>query len=312
MSATTPRWDADIPLPEPRANRDITLMHRIEALITKGILKLCGAQPVDKAARRLGAALRVVGPMIRPVHARGHANLKLIYPDMTAAERAAILRGAWENIGATTAEFAHLPALPARVEIRHEDRLRAIIQSGQRAIFVSGHFANWEVMPSTLFHAGLKYAFVYRAANNALVDADIIARRSDAMSRRQVPKGKRGARELVQVLGEDLSLCMLTDQKLNDGISVPLLGHPCMTAPAVARIALKEDLPIIPIQLVREPGSRFVMTIHEPLPKARTGDTSKDVETITTLINDKIGEFILHRPDQWLWFHRRWPRQLTD
>ncbi len=310
-TAESARWDAEIPLPKPREDRPLTFMHKVEAAVMQAIMGACRRQPIDKAAARMGALLKVIGPMMRPVHKRGHANLKLIYPDMTAAERSAILRGVWENLGSTVGEFAHLETLADRTEVVNEEALSQLIDSGERAIFVSGHFANWEAMAATLFDRGLKYAVVYRAANNPIVDEQIIRLRGAAMSRRQVPKGPRGARELVQAMKENLSLCMLTDQKLNDGISVPLLGHPCMTAPAVARLALKENLPVIPLQIVRHTGSRFTMTVHDPITVEREGELTKDIEALTAAVNDKLGEFIRHRPDQWLWFHRRWPRKLT-
>jgi KDO2-lipid IV(A) lauroyltransferase len=104
---------------------------------------------------------------------------------------------------------------------------------------------------------------------------------------------------------------MLTDQKLNDGISVPLLGHDAMTAPAAARLALKDDLPLIPLQIVRHPGVRFTITIHPPLDVPRTGDRATDIEALTAAMNETLGRFILERPDQWLWLHRRWPRRVV-
>ncbi|MEM9988293.1 MAG: lauroyl acyltransferase [Pseudomonadota bacterium] len=310
-SIPSPRWDHEITLPAPRQNRDVTFSHRIESLVMKGLMSLFRSQPIEKASARMAGFMKILGPMLFPIHRRGHQNLQLIYPDMTAAERSAILRGAWQNLGATVAEFAHLDKLYDRVTLHGEEHLTPLIETGQRAIFVSGHFANWEAMAITLYQKELKYAVVYRAANNPLVDAEIIERRGDVMSRRQIPKGPSGARDLIKVLKENLSICMLVDQKLNDGISVPFLGHEAMTAPATARLALKENLPIIPIQIVRKPGAYFDMTLHPPLEVVKSGDMKKDVETVTTMINEKLGEFILNRPDQWLLFHRRWPRRLT-
>jgi KDO2-lipid IV(A) lauroyltransferase len=312
MSTTSPdRWDADIPLPEPRSNRQTTRMHHVEYAVMRRLMRVLEGQDVETASRRMGSFMRNFGPMMRPVHQRGHANLRLVYPDMTAAERAAILRGVWENLGSTTAEYAHLGELPARVTIKGLDQLQEMIRSGQRAVYFSGHFANWEVMPATLFAQGLRFAAVYRAANNPLVDRQIIERRAEVMSRRLIPKGKRGARGLVEALNDGLSLCMLTDQKLNDGISVPLLGHDAMTAPAAARLALKDDLPLIPLQIVRHPGVRFTITIHPPLDVPRTGDRATDIEALTAAMNETLGRFILERPDQWLWLHRRWPRRVV-
>lgn len=310
-SMTPERWDADIPLPEARSNRPTTFMHKVENRIARSLLGWLGNMPIEKAARRMGGVLETVGPMLRPVHKRGHENLALIYPDMTAAERSAILRGVWRNLGMTVGEFAHMGELPDRTQIINEDRLTDIIDNGRQAIFFSAHMADWEAMPATLFAKGLKHAIVYRAANNPIVDEEIIRRRSETMSRRQIPKGKRGARDLVKALDEGLSLCMLTDQKLNDGISAPLLGHPAMTTPAAARLALRTKIPLIPIQLMREPGSRFTLTVHEPVTIRETGDIKADTEALTAAMNAKLGEFILERPDQWLWLHRRWPKKLA-
>lgn len=319
MSATSPalpaeteaRWDADIELPEARKNRPVTFMHKVESRLARMMLGWLGNMPVEKAARRLGGITETLGPMIQAVHKRGHENLMLVYPDMTAAERSAILRGVWRNLGMTVGEFAHLPEIGARVSILHEERLEPYIAGGQQAIFFSAHMANWEAMSIALYERGLKYAVVYRAANNPLVDAQIIERRAAAMSRRQIPKSKRGARDLVKSLNEGLSLCMLTDQKLNDGISAPLMGHPAMTTPAAARLSLKDNIPLVPLQLLREPGSRFTMTVHDPVTIEKTGDMKVDTQLLTEAMNDKLGQMILEHPDQWLWLHRRWPKKAT-
>ncbi|ADM10669.1 hypothetical protein PB2503_13159 [Parvularcula bermudensis HTCC2503] len=305
------RWDADIALPAPRANRPATRMHRLEASLAAWILERVGRMPVEKAALRLGGLLSMVGPMILPVHRRGHRNLRLIYPDMTAAERSAILRGAWRNIGMTVAEFAHLKTLPERVTVIHGERLDEIIEKDAKAVFFSGHFANWEAMAVTLFAHGIRYGVVYRPANNPYVDKMIIEHRAAAMSRRQIPKGKKGARELLQTLKDGLSLCLLTDQKLNDGIEAPLLGLPAMTTQAAARLALSHDVPLIPLQIVRQPGSRFTLTVHEPLRLKKSENDKQDVAELTAMMNERLGDFILERPDQWLWFHRRWPSELA-
>jgi KDO2-lipid IV(A) lauroyltransferase len=233
-------------------------------------------------------------------------------PELSRTQREAILRGEWENLGRTAAEFAHLEELTAsRVELRGGERLDEMAREGRQAVFVSGHFANWELMASTLHARGLRTAVVYRAANNPLVDAAIIDLRAAAMTRHLIPKGKRGGRELLSALREGLSLCMLTDQKLSDGIEAPLLSRPALTAPAAARLALKADLPVIPLQIVRQQGARFVLTVHEPLQAERTGDAAADTLALTTAINDALSRFIRETPDQWLWFHRRWGRTGT-
>ncbi|MEO1137317.1 MAG: lauroyl acyltransferase, partial [Pseudomonadota bacterium] len=245
---------------------------------------------------------------------RAESNLALIYPDWPAEKRKAVLKDICENIGRTAGEFAHLKALSegndgARVSIIGAERLP--LDDAPPAIFVSSHAANWEVIPATFHKLGVKNAFVYRAANNPLTDEFIIRHRASVMSRRQIPKGKRGGRALVDNLKAGRSLMMLVDQKLNSGIEAPFMGRPAMTAPAAARLSLKYGVPIVPVTLVRLKGATFRMTIEEPLPFSPSSDLNADVHALTAKINDKLSADIHAQPGQWLWFHRRWPTSST-
>ena len=299
-------WDSEFELPEPRTNKPLTFSRRVQAAAFLGFLNLLGRFPIEKASGFVGKAMRVIGPMLGHIHHRGEANLRLIYPEMTAAERSAILRDAWENVGNTFAEYAHFDALADRVTVENAEIMQRFAQDGQQAIFVSGHFGNWEAMGATIRREGVKFAMVYRAPNNAIVDEHIIGLRARNISRLQIPKGKRGGRELMKALKDGYSLSMLVDQKLNDGIEVPLLGHPAMTPPAAARLAKKLNLPLVPLQMTRKPGAKFIVTVHDPI---ETDEGS--VEELTAQVNEVLGDFILARPEQWLWFHRRWPADLT-
>lgn len=305
----------EIELPAARSNRPVTFAHRVEyalALTLGGFFRLVG---VDAASAIAGRFLRVVGPMIGPIHRRGVANLQLAFPEMSAADISATLRDVWENIGRTGAEFSHLekfdPDIGGRVTIVGREKLDAIIAGERPAVFVSGHFANWEVIPRTMHAAGVDYAFVFRAANNPLVDALIIRTRAKVMSRRQIPKGKRGGRDLIDSLKSGVSLALLVDQKLTSGIPSPLFGRPAMTAPAAARLALKFGAPVITIGIERISGARFRLTVGDPIPMEVSGDAVADTQSLTDRINLEIERMIRQRPGQWLWLHRRWGKDVA-
>jgi Kdo2-lipid IVA lauroyltransferase/acyltransferase len=164
-----------------------------------------------------------------------------------------------------------------------------------------------------VMHAvGLDYAAVYRAANNPLVDALIIRTRAKAMSRRLIPKGKRGGRDMIEAIKSGASLAMLVDQKLTSGgIPSPFFGRPAMTAPATARLALKFRAPIIPLEIERLRGARFRVTVGDPLVVSLSGDANADTQALTDRINLEIERMIRSRPGQWLWLHRRWGKNLA-
>jgi KDO2-lipid IV(A) lauroyltransferase len=310
MSETT--LDAQTPLPQRRANRPITIGHRLEYILVLLLIGLFRILGVDAASALAGGVARAFGPLIKPIHRRADESLKRSFPDWSEERRRQVAAGVWENLGRTSAEFAHLDKfrpfeLGGRVDVDGADRLFEVAKGGTPVIYVSGHFANWEVMPITIHRSGVDYGFVYRAANNPLVDGLIIRARGRVMSRLQIPKGKRGGRQLIDAMKSGKSLAMLVDQKLNDGIAAPFLGREAMTAPAAARLSLKFGAPIVPMSLARTNGAHFRITVHQPIAFTPTGDATADVLHLTTLVNQALERDIRARPEQWLWLHRRWP-----
>ena len=79
-----------------------------------------------------------------------------------------------------------------------------------------------------------------------------------------------------------------------------------MTAPALTELALKHDIPLVPIRVLREPRAHFHVHLFRPLEIVRTGDDAKDVHAALWAINRTFEDWIRQYPDQWLWLHRRW------
>jgi len=330
MSETQARTDVDVPLPARRSNRPVRPIHYIEYGLVRILFLFFGLLGVDRSSSLAGGFLRWLGPKLRSISIRAEDNLSQAFPDWPDDKIKEVTQDVWENLGRMAAEFAHLEKFHAhqlahqpahlpdrRITIEGEAALRAIVERQQPVIFVAGHFANWEIISIAAHQAGLKYAFVYRAANNPLVDELIINKRAAAMTRRQIPKGKRGARAIVEAVQSGCSLAMLVDQKLNDGISVPFMGREAMTTPAAARLAIKFNLPVIPISIERLNGAYFKVTIRQAISFDAAGDTDasngasnidEKVRALTININQALERDIRARPGQWLWLHRRWPK----
>jgi KDO2-lipid IV(A) lauroyltransferase len=121
-------------------------------------------------------------------------------------------------------------------------------------------------------------------------------------------KGAHGARQAVQHINAGGSLGLLVDQKMNDGIAVPFFGTLAMTAPAMAQLALRHGLLIIPVHVVRLAPGRFRMVCDAPLAVPRTGNRAADTLAIASAMNLTLEGWIRADPASWLWLHRRWPK----
>jgi integrase len=122
---------------------------------------------------------------------------------MPEADRAKLARDQWDNLGRSTFELPWMDELQpsrGRVELINGERLEAIRKSGKPVVFISGHFANWEVMPCTIVDAGVVCQMTYRAANNPYVDKLIRDARARYGVRLFAPKGSDGSRELLEAM----------------------------------------------------------------------------------------------------------------
>ena len=272
------------------------------------VMTIFACLPLDWASRLGGFMGRTAGPHLG-LSRRALRNLRRAMPENSEAENRRILRGMWDNLCRAIAEYPHLARIVAsgsgRVEIVNGDALAGLAATTTPAILFGGHLGNWEIGSSTVHRLmGASVMSVYRAANNPWVDR--LMRRFHR-TRRAVPKGANGGRELVRQLRDGGSIALLVDQKQNDGIAVPFFGRTAMTAPAIARLGFRFGCPLIPVRFERLKGARFRCTVMNPIEMVETGDIARDVSATMTRVNAVLEGWIRARPEQWLWVHSRWP-----
>ena len=270
-----------------------------------GFFRLVG---LDAASAVGGFIGRVFFARTR-VTRRARDNLALAFPEKSAAERETIIRAMWDNLGRTVAEYAHLDKFDLygsapRIRVENVAEIEKI--RGQGMLILSGHFANWEIMPIAAARFGLDGAIVYRPPNNPYVDRYICRARAKKGYAEQISK-HQGVKRIFTLLRSGKAILLLADQKTNEGIPAPFFGRDAMTTPAPAALALKLKVPVVFASNKRLGGARFAVTVHPPLDFAPSGDEDADMRTMTIAINRRLEEMVRADPSQWLWIHRRWP-----
>lgn len=274
-------------------------------LIFMGFFRLIG---VDAASAVGGFIGRQIFARTR-VTQRARDNLAAAFPEKTQAERDAILRAMWDNLGRTVAEYAHLDKFDLsgpdpRIQVNNIEEIEKV--HGQGVLIVSGHFANWEIMPIAASRYGMDGAIVYRPPNNPYVDRYISRARARKGYAEQISK-HQGTRRIFTLLRGGKAILLLADQKTNEGIPVPFFGRDAMTTPAPAALALKLKVPMIFASNKRLGGARFAVTVYPPLAFTPSGDDDADMRAMTVAVNLRLEEMVRADPGQWLWIHRRWP-----
>jgi KDO2-lipid IV(A) lauroyltransferase len=284
--------------------------HFFEALGARLLFAVFRRLSIDRASAVGGFVTRTIGPRVG-ASKRAVRNLRRAMPELSEPEIARIVVGMWDNLGRVIAEFPHLGEIEVfkrggRVAVEGADAILAARTPEKRYIFFSALYGNWEIAMLAATQADFAVAQVYRAVNNPLIDRLILEQRGSAAGS-LIPKGPAAARQLLHAMASGHALCMLVDQKMNDGIAVPFFGRDAMTAPALARLARRFDCVVVPTRVERLEGAHFRLVCETPLAVPKTRDQHADVLRLMSDVNATLERWIRADPKQWFWLHRRWP-----
>jgi KDO2-lipid IV(A) lauroyltransferase len=283
--------------------------------LTVGMLRATRYFDHKKTSNFFAAVTRTIGPRLRE-HKIGHANLVAAFPEKSPEEIERILRGVWENLGRSGAEFAHIdhiwdhieaqPELghievPARTnQLFHQLRL-----DGKPALVFTAHLGNWEMPALAAVNHGIDAALLYRRPNIASADRIIQEMRQVKMGT-LIPAGRDAPLRLAEALQKGQHVGMLVDQYLTNGVEVTFFGRKTKANPMLARLLRQVECPIHGVRVVRLPNHRFRAELTEEIPPVRDAEGKIDVQGTTQAITNVIEGWIREYPEQWLWLHRRW------
>lgn len=289
----------------------LRLRWRIEAGAFAAYSAVMRALPTETASGVGGRLLRFIGPL-SGVEKTVQRNLRIAFPDLDAEARQRLSRDHWEGLGRTAAEFVLMDRMMAegRVEVVGGERLHAIAASGKAAVMISGHFSNFEAMAAVFLAHGVKTQVTYRAANNPLMDREILKARARYGMSLFAPKGEEGTRALMKGMMRGESVALLVDQKYAEGLQVRFFDHPVMAAGGASRLAQRFGVPLQPISVERLGGARLRVTIHPPIPLPDIADRAEQVHAGTQAATDFIEAQVRARPSEWFWTHKRWPAEV--
>jgi len=265
-----------------------------------------------KNASNLGSVLgKTFGPLFRQKNII-KKNIKIGLGNVDEKKEEEIINGMWSNIGRTFAEYIFLKDFKFNktnfnhIKINGTNYLDQIKKSNEPVIFYSGHFANFELMAMELDKSGVKTAAIYRPLNNFFLNPLMEYLRMKYICPTQIPKGRKGMREIINRIKDGYSVALMMDQRVSEGRKVPFFNVPALTTTIPAQLALKYDCKLVPISLERKEGANFEMTVHEPYNIEKTGNDEEDTKNIILKINKIIEKMIIKNPKQWIWSHNRW------
>ena len=99
-------------------------------------------------------------------------------------------------------------------------------------------------------------------------------------------------------------MAVLLDQYTKRGAPIDFLGHPAPSGTAIAELAIKYRLPMIPVYGTRQPdGLQVTVEFEAPI-------SPGTAEAMTQAAADSLAARVRAHPGQYYWLHRRWTKDL--
>ena len=248
---------------------------------------------------------RFLGPIFR--------SKKIIIQNLKKANikhsesRSLIASNVLGNYGRIFAEYVYLKKfrnneLKKYISIDGLEHLENLKKNNKRAVFISGHFNNFELMAMEIEKAGIDLAAIYRPLNNAFLNKTMEQIRKEYICKNQIKKGRAGSREIIKKLIEGKSIALMIDQRVREGEKVKFFNNLATTTTIPAQLVKKYNCELIPIYIERKKSNYFKIYISKPIKVGKT----KSIQQITEFLNKVLEKMILKNVDQWIWTHDRW------
>ncbi len=257
-----------------------------------------------KISRRIfGTLFSFLGPFFKSKKILSN-NLKIYSQNISEDKIKVISNNMWKNYGMTFIEYMFLKYFKKQsthISITGENNLQ-ILKKGKPVIFISGHFANFELMSMEITKRNIKLATIYRPLNNIFLNPIMEYLRKKYVCKNQIKKGINGVRDAIGYIKKDHSIALMIDQRVSEGEKIDFFGKPALTTTLPAQLSNKYKLNIVPVFIERIGIDKF----HLEFQKIIKPENFNDKLELTKKLNNVLEEMIVRNPNQWIWSHDRW------
>ena len=269
------------------------------------IIKIIG---LNLSRKLFSWLFNLIGPKIKSKNVIND-NLYKFIGSYDEAKKKNIIFKMWSNYGKTFVEYVFLNKFKqtnSHIVLKGEHNLQKIISNKKPVIFVSGHFANFELMSMELTKKKIRLATIYRPLNNFFLNPFMEYVRRNYVCKNQIKKGLPGVKSAINYIKDNYSIALMIDQRVSEGKKIPFFDHMALTTTLPSQLAAKYKLDIVPIYISRSEHDNFEIEIYAPIKISNNEDVETNKLNLTIKLNKIIEQMISRDPGQWIWTHNRW------
>jgi len=237
---------------------------------------------------------------------QAEANIRLVFNTLREDEIHRLIRSSFRNVCLTVLDtfwFSFATEKRLRKWVIPDDSFKKYMAISP-AIFVSGHFGNWEILGLAGAFFGGGYTAVAASLRNPAVNK--IARRIRHSKGQNTLPVEGAVDTLRKVLENKGRIGMLVDQNTlpdEGGLFVKFFGLKVPVTRTMAVLSARFDAPVIVTQCTITSKGCYILKAMPPLKIHHGPDyLVKGTEEVMK----RLEMLICSAPDQWLWAYKRW------
>ena len=260
--------------------------------------------------------------LLKSIKPRGKmidSNLQLVYPDSSQQWRKEIRTKLYEHLAWLITETLvlqrdHSQAFEWVKKVHNEEIINDLLDNKKGAIFLTGHFGNWELLGNWYAMNAQKHGHKLHIVFQELHDQDIwnyVKQTRESTGEIMLPKNM-SVQKYARMLKEGMHLAILDDISGSGKMIVPFMGHDATNMPGPAVMAMLSGVPVIPACIYRNGPFNHEIEFFEPLKLPNKDKNLTHEERLRLVVlefNKALEKFIRKRPEQWFWLHNRWKRR---
>ena len=267
------------------------------------ICKIIGYKKASNLGKLVGEK---VGPYLKSKKVIKN-NINRILPNATKEDVNLIVKKMWGNYGRILSEYVFIKDfkegnLEKYVNVIGSEHLNDIRKKNIPVVFVSGHFNNFELMAMVIQKEGINLGAIYRPLNNFFLNKTMEKIRIKHICKIQIKKGLSGIREILNLFKKNVSIALMIDQRVTEGIKANFFNKEAFTTTIPAQLVKKFNCPVVSIYIERIEKYNFRLIINKPIYFAK----DESLKQITEKLNYILEKMVLKNPEQWILTHNRW------
>ena len=232
-------------------------------------------------------------------------NIGTYSKDISNLEEKEIIKGMWSNYGMTFIEYIFLDYFKknnSHIFIEGEEYLSALIKKSKPIIFVSGHFANFELMSMEISKRDIPLATIYRPLNNIFLNPLMEYLRKKFVCRNQIKKGINGVREAINFIKKKYCIALMIDQRVSEGEKIEFFNKSAFTTTLPAQLSIKFNIDILPVYIERDKENNYKIEFQK---RIQPKDFANKLD-LTKKLNRVLEKMVVRNLYQWILTHNRW------